>query len=191
MTMNIRFKSKHRLLQLIAVALLFLGCSVSGMTEETSIKKEGLVKKGDFGKPPYKSVEEIKREISYLSKMLLEVTGEDEYKIEASAYVRPFIGGCFDQKPEGVLITCITPGYQAEKAGVQTGDLLLAINDESMALKADKDKKAEKGRFFDIVRSMKTNDKLRLTLLRSGEKRTIDLVVGSVIHPAYSLQVKK
>lgn len=155
---------------------------------------KAIVKKGKTNKEillDYTSVDQIKREISYLSKMLLVLTEKDSYTLTSSSYSKPFIGGCFDQKLEGILLTCITPGSEAEAAGVLTGDLLIAVNDKSVVYSGEGDKKDFKSQFWTVTRQMKTGDPLKFTLIRAGETMDIKLKVGSIMHPGYRLEVKQ
>jgi predicted metalloprotease with PDZ domain len=75
------------------------------------------------------SEEELRHEISYLAKELLDLSGEDSITVEQPAFMKPFIGICSELLPEGVKLTCITPGHNASKAGLMTGDLVISIND--------------------------------------------------------------
>lgn len=194
---NLRLKN----VSLLFLASILLSVSTSSFAEDTSKDKKAVekgykkvVKKSKSGKGgalDYTSVEEIKREISYLSKMLLIVTEKDSYTLTAPPYSKPFIGGCFDQKLEGILLTCITPGSQAEAAGVLTGDLLIAVNGQSVAYSGEGDKKEYKSHFWTMTRKMKTGDPLKFTLIRAGETMDISLKVGSIMHPGYTLEVKK
>ncbi len=132
--------------------------------------------------------EELKNEISYLAKQLLDISGEDSITIEKPAYMKPFIGICSDVLSKGIKLTCITPGHNASKAGLKTGDLILSVNDIDMtgSVKDEHD-----SAFYKLTRTMKTGDKLTMKLIRKGKERTIDVTVGAVSHPAYTLIVKK
>jgi hypothetical protein len=68
------------------------------------------------------SEEELRHEISYLAKELLDLSGEDSITVEQPAFMKPFIGICSEVLPEGVKLTCITPKHNAAKAGLTTGD---------------------------------------------------------------------
>jgi len=126
--------------------------------------------------------EELKNEISYLAKQLLA-----SITIEQPAYMKPFIGICSDVIPRGIKLTCITPGHNASKAGLKTGDLIISINDVDMTGLSKRDKK---NAFYDLTKSMKTDDPLALKFIRKGKERSITFKVGAVSHPAYTLTIK-
>lgn len=130
------------------------------------------------------SEEELKYEISFLAKKLLDMSGEDSITVEQSAFMKPFIGICSDVSTNGIKLTCITPGHNASKAGLKTGDLITAINNIDMT-------SSNKSAFYMLTKSMKTGDELAIKLLRKGNQKVIKVTVGSIGHPAYSLTVKK
>ena len=134
------------------------------------------------------SEEELRNEISFLAKKLLDISGEESITIEQAAYMKPFIGICTSLTPKGVKLTCITPGHNAFKAGLKTGDLITSIN-EIVLTKSNKNgyKKAYAG----LLKSMKTDDSLAVKFMRKGEERSVVFKVGAVYYPAYTLTVKK
>lgn len=131
---------------------------------------------------------ELRHEISYLAKKLLDLSGEDSLTVEEPAFMKPFIGICSEILPEGVQLTCITPKHNAAKAGLKTGDLLIAINGIDMT---DLNKDDYKNAFYSITKSMKTDEKLAMKLMRKGKSELITVTVGAISHPAYTLIVKK
>ncbi len=74
---------------------------------------------------------------------------------------------------KGYLITQVLPFTEAAKAGLQTGDILLALNgsklDASRAQDADDFKRA--------VEELPVGDKAKLTVLRKGKKSVIDVTL--------------
>lgn len=137
--------------------------------------------------------EELKHEISFLAKKLLDMSGEDSATVEQKAFMKPFIGICSDVTPGGIKLTCITPGHNASKAGLKTGDLILSINGIDM-IGIDKNrvhKKANKNPFYSLTKTMKIGDQLVMKLLRNGQKQEITAIVGAVSQPAFTLTVRK
>ena len=51
--------------------------------------------------------------------------------------------------------------------------------------------KKTKSAYYGVVESMKTGDVIPLTLSRKGEAMTLDITVGAIGHPGYSLKVSK
>ncbi len=134
------------------------------------------------------SDEELRHEISFLAKKLLEKSGGDSVTIEQPAYMKPFIGICSDVSRRGVKLTCITPGANASKAGLKTGDLVTAINGIDMVTSSSRE---SEDAFYGITKTMKAGDKLVMKLIRKGEKQTITATVGDIGQPAYTLTVSK
>jgi predicted metalloprotease with PDZ domain len=134
------------------------------------------------------SEEELRHEISYLAKELLDLSGEDSITVEQPAFMKPFIGICSEVLPEGVKLTCITPKHNAAKAGLTTGDLVIAINGIDMT---GMNKLDHKNPYFRITKSMKTDEKLAMKLMRNGKPELITVTVGAISHPAYTLIVKE
>ena len=85
-------------------------------------------------------------------------------------------------------MTCITPGHSAARAGLKTGDLVTAINDINVT---DIERKSYDNVYYGVTKTMKTGDKLTMTLLRKGAEQRITVTVGAISHPAYVLTVKK
>ncbi|NND82010.1 MAG: PDZ domain-containing protein [Gammaproteobacteria bacterium] len=136
------------------------------------------------------SEEDIKREVSYMAKKLLDMSGQDSYTVEQPPMVKPFIGICTGMKPEGIQLTCISPDSQAAKAGLKTGDLVLSMNGVSMASQADHKEAADSG-YWSIVKKMKTGDVLKFKVLREGKQQDINVAVGSLSHPGYKLVISR
>ena len=132
--------------------------------------------------------EELRHEISFLAKKLLDKSGGDSITIEQPAYMKPFIGICSDVSRRGVKLTCITPGANASKAGLKTGDLVISINDIDMVTSSSRESEEA---FYGITKTMKAGDKLVMKLIRKGEKQTITATVGDIGQPAYTLTVSK
>ena len=130
--------------------------------------------------------EDIKREISYLSKKLLELKGEKQYVLTNPVYQRPYIGICFSGTKEGMLLTCVTPGHQAFKAGLKTGDVITHVNGVSLA---NSDPAIVKKNYLSQTKNIQTGDVLAVQYIRTGENFQLDLTVGQLAHPAYKLEI--
>jgi S1-C subfamily serine protease len=134
------------------------------------------------------SEEELRQELSYLAKQLLDLSGEDSLTVEQPAYMKPFPGICSDVLPQGVKLTCITPGHNASKAGLKTGDLVISINDLDVT---ELTKKDHSNAYYSVTKSMKTGEKLAIKLIRNGQQQLVNVTVGAISHPAYTLIIKK
>jgi C-terminal processing protease CtpA/Prc len=171
------------------IVLLLLSISLSVFTSN-GFAGEDEKKGKDKGKGK-DSQSEIEWELSYLAKRVLDLKGTDSFTLEHKAVTKPFIGICSDVKKSGVAITCITPDSQASKSGLKTGDLLISINDISMANQDPNGKGDGKPSYWSVVKSMKVGDKLKMEVLRAGEPVTIEVTVGTLHHPAYKFEVGK
>lgn len=145
-----------------------------------------MVYAGEGGKEKVYTEDDIKREISFWSKKLLDMSGEESLTIESSSVVKPFIGVCNMVDEKGVELTCITPESQADKNGLKTGDLVIAINGVSMT---GKDGSKKDHGYWGVVKSMKTGDLLKMDIIRSGEAMSIDVTVGSLSQPAFKCEI--
>ena len=72
----------------------------------------------------------------------------------------------------GALVTKVTPDTPAEKAGLQAGDIILAVNDEKITLAMD---------LAQIVQKYKPGDTITLTIIRDGAEQSVQIVLGQ--HP--------
>ncbi|MCW2897846.1 MAG: hypothetical protein JWO67_111 [Streptosporangiaceae bacterium] len=74
-------------------------------------------------------------------------------------------------EPAGVGVVHVAKGSGADKAGIQEGDVIIAINGTHTPTQADLAK---------ILAGMRPGDTVRITLLRNGRKRTVDVRLGEL-----------
>ncbi len=134
------------------------------------------------------SEEELKLEISFLAKKLLKVSGESEITVSQPASDKPFLGICIKIIESGVLLTCITPGQNAEAAGLKTGDIVTAIGDSSLV---GIDEKKGKDSYHNIVNNWKIGDTYTFKIIRNGKNLDVEATVGAIKHPAYTITVSE
>lgn len=166
---KLAIKKTSKLALLLPLAIAFAGVSTKAVGGEYSEK-------------------EIKLEISYLAKKLLDMSGKDSYEISSEAYMRPFIGICSEVTEAGLKLTCVTPGTQAEKNGLKTGDVVLQMNDVDLR---GSDLSRSKTAWWTIAEKMKIGDVIKMKVQRGTETLTREVTVGSNSHPAFTLKVKK
>ncbi len=70
----------------------------------------------------------------------------------------------------GLTVSGITPGSPAEKAGLQTGDVLARLNDQILV---------NPGQFTTLIRTMKEGESVKLAILRKGEPSTVEATLAS------------
>lgn len=136
------------------------------------------------------SENELRNEISFLAKKLLDMSGENELTIKQPSINKPYLGICGEPSHSGVLLTCVTPGHNAQKAGLKTGDVIISINGVSM-LSQQAHKHDSANAYYKMMGAMKTDDILKLTLLRHGKERQKDVPVGKLSQPSYTLIIKR
>lgn len=134
---------------------------------------------------------EIRNEISFLANKLLDINGQKELTIKQPSVFKPFLGICGEVGHSGVLLTCVTPGHSAYKSGLQTGDIVTSINGVSMLDKSTRSKKHNDTAYMKMMNSMKEGQVLKFVLSRQGEERNIDINVGTLIQPSYTLIIKR
>lgn len=70
---------------------------------------------------------------------------------------------------EGALVVEVTPGTEAEKAGVQPGDVIVALDDVRIRSMDD---------LILTVRRQSVGDRVTLTLWRDGAETTVEMLIG-------------
>lgn len=73
----------------------------------------------------------------------------------------------------GAAVAGVSPGGAAEQAGLEVGDQITAINDESFS--ADSNERASE-MLVEFMRTVKPGDELSLTYLRDGKPTTVKVV---------------
>lgn len=86
----------------------------------------------------------------------------------------------------GARITAVTPGGAADKAGVQTGDIVVQINGTRLAGAAGNENEDESAdasrpgrRLVELASKLHTGDTVHLELRRDGKPLSVTLVAGS------------
>ena len=74
-----------------------------------------------------------------------------------------------DAQQQGVLITQVTEGSAAQDAGLEAGDIVIAVDGKAIDSAAQ---------LRNAVGAQKVGDKLKLTFLREGKKRQLKVSVG-------------
>ena len=76
-----------------------------------------------------------------------------------------------EEKTESrVVVEDVVDGSPAEKAGIEEGDVLVAFNNVAIE---------EPGDLTGALKKMKEGDKATVTVLRDGEQKTLDVVLGA------------
>jgi putative serine protease PepD len=78
--------------------------------------------------------------------------------------VRPYLGVTTAPHPSGVSVQAVIPGGPAERAGLRTGDVIAAIDGQSVDGPED---------VSDAVAARRPGDEIEVQVRRDGERRTI------------------
>lgn len=71
------------------------------------------------------------------------------------------------EEEDGVVVDSVVEGLPADKAGIKEGDVILKVGDKEVL---------GNGTFRSMLRDFKPDDKVDMTVLRDGQKRTVTLV---------------
>lgn len=135
-----------------------------------------------------KHQDEIKYEISFLAKKLLDMSGEETITVNQDPIRKPFLGICSEITPGGVQLTCVTPGHNAKAAGLQTGDMVVELNGVNLvSSKMGEIKEA----YYHQLMNMKTGQSMLFKVYRGPEALEIPVTVGEINHPGYIMTIKR
>ena len=147
-----------------------------------------------------RKLEEAERRMAEAARTIAELTSERlpkmeefERRFEIIADGRPRlgvnIGESRDSGPvEGVKIVGVTPGSAADEAGLRTGDIITAINDESMS--AETSTEANR-RVLDFMAGVEEGDILEVEYLRDGKVGTVEVEPRPVEMSAWAFAAPK
>lgn len=94
------------------------------------------------------------------------------------------IGGDEEEGPvEGVVVRGVTPGGPAAEAGLRSGDVLTAVNDESLG--ATTSGEADR-RLLDFLSGVEEGDVLDVEYLRDGRSGTVSVEPRRMGHDAFA-----
>lgn len=168
---------------LLAAVALLPGGQVRAQDENEVVveEKARVVEKDEtaFEKEMQEAEERLAaaaRRVAELSQERLESYGDlRRFAFDGSG--RPRLGvnidGHDDSGPvEGVSIISVTPGSAADDAGLRAGDIITAVNGETMAAESTE---GANQRLLDFMRGVEEGDTLELEYLRDGKSRRVEL----------------
>lgn len=68
----------------------------------------------------------------------------------------------------GVIVGSVSPGSPADRAGIQQGDIIIEMNGKPLE---------DAGQLQEFIREAEVGTRLRLTLLRNGQRRTVTVTL--------------
>lgn len=173
-------KTWKNLFPVLAV-LLFASPAIAQTDEETSRVVEA--KEAEMDRQLMEAearMAEAARQIAEITRERLPHMAEIERRFELSD--KPRLGVTIDGDRqsgpvEGVGILGVTPGSAASDAGLRSGDIITAIDDESLS--ADSSDQANK-RLLDVMQSVEAGDVLKVEYLRDGKVGSVEVEPGVV-----------
>ena len=123
-----------------------------------------------------RQLEEAARRIAELSEQNLPRLKEIEksvVELMGKPRLGVTVGGNEQQGPvDGVNVLGVSPGSPADEAGLRAGDVITAVNGESMS--ADDGTEANR-RLLELMRGVEEGDKLNVEYLRDGNVGTVEV----------------
>jgi S1-C subfamily serine protease len=173
----------------IAAVLLFSGQTLAqsdaeiealevAKVRQVEARREMEVNKAEYSerlREAEERMEQAARQIAEITTERLPHLVDFERRIEISN--KPRLGitieGSDDSGPvDGVLVDGVTPESAADDSGLRAGDIITAVNGDSMS--GDNSKLASK-KLLDFMEGVEAGDVLKLDYLRGGNAGTVDL----------------
>ncbi len=169
--------NRLRIFLTLAAALLLAGQALAQSDEQTSLR-EAEAAEAELDrklKEAEDRMAEAARQIAQITSERLPRIAQIEKRIAFSD--RPRLGVAIDGERqsgpvEGVTIVGVTPGSAASEAGLRAGDVMTAVNDESLsAASAD----VANRRLLDFMEGVEEGDVLKVEYLRDGKVGSVEV----------------
>ena len=190
-----------RLIIPVAALLLFAGQAAAQSQEEmeraeaerAAALAETKMREAEVAR----KLEEAERKMAEAARQIAELTSERlpqlreiERRIEFISDDRPRLGvNIGDDRAEGpvegVRILGVTPGSAADESGLRAGDIITAINKESMS--ADNAEESTR-RILDFMEGVEEGDVLDIEYLRDGKVGTVEVEPRKIEMKAYAFR---
>ena len=169
--------NKLRILIPLAAAVLLAGQALAQSDEEESLR-EAEAAEAELDR----KLKEAEERMAEAARQIAEITSE---RLPRMAQIerrfafsdKPRLGVAIDGEGqngpvEGVSIVGVTPGSAASEAGLRTGDIITAVNDESLsAASADE----ANSRLLDFMAGVEEGDVLKIEYLRDGKVGSVEV----------------
>ena len=161
----------------VAAALLFASQALAQSDQQNGLR-EAEAREAEMDRRLMEAEErmaEAARQIAEITGNRLPRMAEIERRFEFSD--KPRLGVAIDGQQrkgpvEGVAVMGVTPGSAASDAGLRAGDVITAINGESLS--ADKADTANK-RLLDFMDGVEAGDVLKIEYLRDGKEGSVEV----------------
>ena len=122
-----------------------------------------------------KQMAEAAQQIAEITSGRLPELVQLERRLEMAS--KPRLGVAIDGQPqdgpvEGVSVMGVTPGSAASEAGLRAGDIITAVNDESLS--AESSEEANR-RLLDFMEGVEEGDVLKVEYLRNGKVGSVEV----------------
>ena len=164
----------------VAALLLFAGqaAAQSQAEREAEERREFQMREAEYAE----RVREAEMEMAEAARRLAELSSQRlpeirDMQLKMLESNRPRIGITIESEDEsgpveGVEVIGVTPGTAADDAGMRSGDIITAVNGESMT--ADSSLAANK-LLFEFMDGVEEGDVLEIDYLRNGNQGTVEL----------------
>ncbi len=169
---------------IVAVALVLLLAGQAVAQTEVKEQQEALRKVQEREALVQEKLESAERQMAEAARTIAELTSERlpqlrqmERRIEIINDGRPRLGVTIGNRDikgpvEGVSIMAVTPGSASDEAGIRAGDILTAINNESLSAASSKEA-TEK--LLDFMAGVEEGDTLDIEYLRDGKVGAVEV----------------
>ncbi|MEE8344269.1 MAG: PDZ domain-containing protein [Woeseiaceae bacterium] len=132
---------------------------------------------------------EAARQIAELSTSNLPAIVEIERRIhmDGRAVLGITIGSSAGDGPvEGVTVRGVSPGGAAEEAGLRSGDIITAVNDESLTAASDEEANAK---LIEFMSGVEEGDVVDVEYLRDGKQASVEVRPNEMSPLAYAFRL--
>ena len=163
---------------LFAAAMTILAGAANAQTDDEQRLLEAESRKAEMSERLRQAEERMEaaaREIAEITRERLPQMKEIERRIEITKRPRMGVTISGDDKSEpveGVLVEGVTPGGAADDAGLRAGDILTAVNGESLSAA---NTKVANHRLLEFMDGVEEGDELKVEYLRSGNQGSVTL----------------
>lgn len=161
----------------VALALLLTGQALA-QSDNEQLARDVQAREQELDQ----RLEEAEKRMAEAAQTIAEITSERlphlkrlerEWAFASKPRLGVMIAGASDDQPvEGVTIDGVTPGSAAAEAGLRSGDVMTAVNGESLS--AENTKTANR-RLLDFMEGVEPGDVLTIEYLRGGKVGSVEV----------------
>jgi C-terminal processing protease CtpA/Prc len=172
----------------IAATLLLAGQGYAQSDDETK-RLEAEQRKAEYSerlRAAEERMEQAAREIAEITRERWPSMAQFESRVEL--WNKPRIGITIESndksgKVEGVEVGGVTPESAADDAGLRAGDIITAVNGESLSAESSFDANQ---RLLDFMKGVEEGEKIKLDYLRNSKQESVELTPRVVEMHAFS-----